>query len=310
MPERLDDKRVRLEAFKWLKEQVDRHGEVLPRGLLTDGFEIGGRRVPLLSRQGIFKPAVLPEIPLSITTTTKGPYDDKLSPEGLMLYSYRGSDPNHPENVGLRKAMTEGTPLVYFHGIIPGRYMAVWPVFVVGDSPDELTFTVAVDSQDYIEAFAGAGRSDLMVGDEKDLGRRQYITSVVRQRLHQRGFRERVLDAYHQQCSLCRLRHVELLDAAHIIPDGEPGGEPVVNNGIALCKLHHAAFDQCFLGIRPDYVITVRKDILEEEDGPMLTHGLQGLNGGRIILPRSRKCHPSRDRLEVRYARFLSAGRA
>jgi putative restriction endonuclease len=309
VPECLDDKRVRLAAFKWLQDQVDRRGEVLPRGLLQDGFELDGRRVPLLSRQGIFKPAVLAEIPLTITTTTKGPYDDKLSPEGLMLYSYRGTDPNHRENAGLRKAMIEDTPLIYLHSIVPGKYMAVWPVFVVGDSPGELMFSVAVDSHDYIKAYAHADKGELRVGEDKDLGRRQYITSVIRQRLHQRGFRERVLDAYEQQCALCRLRHPELLDAAHIIPDGEPGGEPVVNNGLALCKLHHAAFDQYFLGIRPDHIVAVRRDILEEDDGPMLTHGLQGLNGNRILLPRSSKRHPSPERLEVRYTRFLSAGR-
>jgi len=128
--------------------------------------------------------------------------------------------------------------------------------------------------------------------------------------LHQRKFRERVLDAYREQCALCRLRHSELLDAAHIIPDGEPGGEPVVENGIALCKLHHAAFDGFFLGIRPDYVVEVRSDILLEDDGPMLRHGLQGLHGARILLPRSKKSRPSADRLEVRYDRFLEAGRS
>ena len=115
------------------------------------------------------------------------------------------------------------------------------------------------------------------------------------------------MHAYRQQCALCRLRHNELLDAAHIIPDGEPGGDPVVTNGIALCKLHHAAFDNFFLGIRPDYVIEVRNDILEEEDGPMLTHGLQGLHGNRILLPRSSNRRPSQDRLEIRYDRFISA---
>jgi len=309
MPKHLDDKRVRLAAFKWLKEQVDRHGDVLSRGLLSDGFVLDGRRIPLVSRQGIFKPAVLAEIPLTISTTPKGPYDDKLSPEGLMLYSYRGTDPNHRENAGLRKAMIEKTPLIYLHGILPGRYMAVWPVLVVGDSPDELRFSVAVDSHNYIRTYADSDERDVMGREDKDLGRRQYITSVIRQRLHQRGFRERVLDAYEQQCALCRLRHPELLDAAHIIPDGEPGGEPVVNNGLALCKLHHAAFDQYFLGIRPDHVVAVRRDILEEDDGPMLTHGLQGLNGNRILLPRSSKRRPSPERLEVRYTRFLSAGR-
>ena len=308
MPRRLDDKRVRLAAFRWLEEQVALHGDVLPRPLLQYGFELDGERIPLISQQGIFKPKVLEEIPISITTTVKSPYDDKMSPDGQMLYRYRGTNPDHPENVGLRKAMFQGTPIIYFHGLMPGKYMAVWPVFIVGDNRDGLEFSVAVDDQNYIDAYACAESDGFTLAEPKDAWRRQYVTALVRQRLHQRGFRERVLDAYKQQCALCRLRHPELLDAAHIIPDGEPGGEPVVENGIALCKLHHAAVDGLFLGIRPDYVIEVRADILEEKDGPMLLHGLQGLHCSRILLPRSVKYRPSQDRLEVRYERFVQAG--
>jgi predicted restriction endonuclease len=38
--------------------------------------------------------------------------------------------------------------------------------------------------------------------------------------------------------------HAALLDAAHIILDTEPQGEPTVRNGLALCKIHHAAYDR------------------------------------------------------------------
>lgn len=309
MPERLDDKRVRLAAFQWLSEQVALHGDVLTRSLLLQGFEVDGRRVPLVSAQGIFKPKVLDEIPLTITTTVKSPYADRVSPDGLMLYSYRGEDPNHRENAGLRKAMMQGTPLIYLHAVVPGKYMAVWPVFIVGDDQGSLTFSVAIDDDKYVDAYEHAGTDGLSIGEREDDGRRRYVTSIVLKRLHQRGFRERVLDAYRQQCALCRLRHTELLDAAHIIPDGEPMGDATVDNGIALCKLHHAAFDGFFLGIRPDYVIEVRSDILREDDGPMLRHGLQGLHGKPILLPRTKSRRPSADRLEVRYGRFLEAGR-
>lgn len=309
MPHRLDDKRVRLAAFQWLSEQVAIHGDVLPRSLLAQGFDMDGLRVPLVSAQGIFKPKVLDEIPLTITTTVKSPYADRVGPDGLMLYSYRGTDPNHRENVGLRKAMVQGTPLIYLHALMPSKYMAVWPVFIVGDDPGGLTFSVAIDDDAYVSAYERAEADGLGIGEQKDDGRRRYVTSIVLKRLHQRGFRERVLDAYREQCALCRLWHSELLDAAHIIPDGEPRGEATVDNGIALCKLHHAAFDGFFLGIRPDYVIEVRSDILLEDDGPMLRHGLQGLHGASILLPRSKTSRPSADRLEVRYDRFLEAGR-
>lgn len=147
-------------------------------------------------------------------------------------------------------------------------------------------------------------RKEVSIG-EADIERRRYITTTVRQRLHQATFRERVLAAYQEQCALCKLKHTELLDAAHIIPDTVVGGEPVVTNGLSLCKLHHAAFDSFFIGIRPDYIIQVRSDVLREADGPMLLHGLQDLHEKRIILPRSRVQHPSHEKLETRYEEFL-----
>ena len=60
------DHRVRLAAFEWLDRQVHAHGEELPWSLLAHGFELNGERVRLVSQQGIFKPRLLPEIPLSI----------------------------------------------------------------------------------------------------------------------------------------------------------------------------------------------------------------------------------------------------
>ncbi|MFB3909352.1 MAG: HNH endonuclease [Candidatus Eisenbacteria bacterium] len=300
------DARVRIEAFRWLREQVAALGDVLPLDLLRRGFTLDGARVPLVGPQGIFKPAVLPELPLSITTVLNGPYADSFTPEGLIRYRYRGTDPSHHENVGLRKAMARRTPLIYFHGVATGRYLAVWPVFIVGDDPAALSFTVAVDDEQIAEESA-RDADGLAASVQETEGRRLYITTSVKVRLHQRGFRERVLRAYREQCALCRLRHRELLDAAHIIGDSEASGDPVVPNGLSLCKIHHAAFDGLFIGIRPDYVVEVHPRILGESDGPMLRHGLQGLHGSKILLPSQRANYPDRDRLEERHRRFRSA---
>src|SRR5207249_358465 len=89
-----------------------------------------------------------------------------------------------------------------------------------------------------------------------------------------------------------QLRHEELLDAAHILPDGHPRGEPVVPNGLALCKLHHAAFDRHVLGVRPDLTVELRPDVLREPDGPMLKCGLQGFQDARLLLPRDPALRP------------------
>ncbi len=299
------DRQVRLAAFSFLTEQTRLHGDVLPRPVLAQGFLFEGRHVPLVGPQGIFKPAVLPEIPLSITTAPPHPdrprpYDDALDSNGLLRYCYRGTDAQHHENRGLRLAMVQHVPLIYFHGIIPGRYMASWPTYVVGDNRAALTFTVAVDDRGLAQALASA------VDDAEVEIRRRYVTRQVAQRLHQVGFRQRVLHAYREHCAICHLRHEELLEAAHILPDGHPRGEPVVSNGLALCKLHHAAFDADILGIRPDYRVDLRLDILEEADGPMLRHGLQGFQNALIWTPRSPAERPRREFLEERYTMFRS----
>jgi len=299
------DARVRSAAFDWLADQVARHGDVLPRSVLALGFLLGGARVPLVGPQGIFKPRILHDAPLSITTAPAGPYDDAFGADGLLRYRYRGTDPQHPDNRSLRLAMDRRLPLVYFHGIVPGRYLAAWPVFVVADEPGRLTFSVAVDNASHVGLRAGDPAPEV---HENDAARRRYATAVVRLRLHQRTFRERVLEAYQRQCAFCRLRHDELLDAAHIIPDSDPAGEPVVRNGIALCALHHAAFDRYFLGLRPDWVLEVRRDILTESDGPTLVHALQGLHGTRIVLPRRPSLQPARELVEARYERFRCGG--
>jgi putative restriction endonuclease len=298
------DPLVRLRAFAFLEELSRLHGEALPREKLVEGFEFHGTRVPLMGPQGIFKPAIL-RIPISMTTVPikegkPRPYDDEIGTDGLIRYRYRGTDPQHRENTGLRLAMVHKIPLVYFYGLVPGRYAAEWPVYVVGDDPSQLCVTLAVDEKKSLATGP--------VADQVSDGRRMYVTTMVQQRLHQRSFRDRVLRAYRECCAVCRLRHVELLDAAHILPDGHPKGEPWVSNGIALCKLHHAAFDNNILGITPKLLVEIRSDVLIEKDGPMLMHGLQELHGKKLlVLPHQGELRPKADFLAERYELFLRA---
>ena len=302
------DRGVRLAAFAYL-DQLHRQagGDLLSRSALLAGFTHLGQRVPLVSpQQGIFKPAILPSMPLSILTAPvvdgrERPYDDAVGSDGLLEYRYRGTDPNHRDNRGLRQAMQQQAPLVYFMGIVPGRYVAAYPVFIVGDRPDQLRFTVSVDDR----RFASLG--NLPVESVETEIRRRYVTREVRQRVHQREFRERVLDAYQRHCAVCQLKRDELLDAAHIIGDAHIDGAPEVANGIALCKLHHSAFDAHIMGVRPDYVIEIREDVLREVDGPMLIHGLQGWNGGTLRVPRIATMRPDPVRLAERYGAFKAA---
>ena len=300
------DALVRTAVFDWLEHQTALHGDVLPWSLLLQGAEWEGERVPLVSMPGIFKPKILPSIPLSIRTAADGPYQDSFADDHRLIYRYRGTDPHHRDNVGLREAMRLRTPLVYLFGLMEGRYLPVWPVFVVGDDPVGLSFTIMADSKDTIADTLSRSAAQA-IAEEQSEARRAYITRTVQARLHQQSFRERVLAAYRNQCALCRLRYRELLDASHIIPDGHPHGVPEIRNGLALCKIHHTAFDRNFIGIRPDTIVEVRADILEEKDGPMLKHGLQGMHGQRLHLPTRPEYRPDREALEYRYELFRAS---
>jgi putative restriction endonuclease len=304
------DTRIRLKAFSFVDELCRRYGTALPAEILRLGFDFEGSRVPLISPQGIFKPAILPEVPISITTVpvVEGkprPYDDEIGTDGLMRYRYRGKDPTHHDNVGLRLAMQRNIPLIYFYGLVPGRYAAVWPVYIVGDDPYTLTFSVEIGEKQSLLPRSDEDHSELIA----EPNTRSYLTVSMQRRLHQQSFRWRVLEAYRQCCAICRLRHAELLEAAHILPDGHPKGEPWVSNGLSLCKLHHAAFDAQILGIRPDLVVEIRKDILEESDGPLLIHGLKEWHNRKlVVIPHATRLRPRADFLEERFELFRKAG--
>lgn len=298
------DAEIRMASFEWLGIQSEKYIDGIPRTILEKGFEFHGERITLVGPQGIWKPVKM-SLPISITTIVDSPYNDSWSGDSVLKYDYRGTNPFHNANSGLRNLMETNTPLIYFLSVHKGFYFAEWPVFIVKDDPQNLCFFVDLmeEKNDYSDL-----RSSFIVNEPFPELNKSYKSSQILVRLHQKTFRERVLQAYSCQCSLCKLKHRELLDAAHIISDRHHRGDPVVQNGITLCKIHHAAFDSNIIGIAPDFSIMVRKDILKEIDGPMLKFGIQDLNGRQINLPSKREFYPDKDRLEERFDKFLKAG--
>lgn len=250
----VDEAVIRTAAIQYVHDLRDRHDGFVPWSALV-AFEWQGAKVPLIGASGIWKPAVL-SVPISITTSPNDPYGDEVNDSGLLEYRYfwrRSGDEDHPHNLGLRRAANEGVPLIYFRGTEKGWYQPLAPVVIVGDDRATRTFTVACDDIDLV-------RPDLPqhVTDEV---RRTYTTQLALRRLHQAAFRRRVLAAYSDTCAVCRLKVVSLLDAAHIVGDRHPLGDPVVPNGLAMCKIHHAAYDQNIIGIRPDAVVEVNAEL-------------------------------------------------
>lgn len=294
---------LRAAAFARVAKLREKYSGRIPRAELSEHVVAAGKEFPIWNYQkGIFKPAAFgPDgAALSIQTSIGSPYADvQDAGAGEIAYKYRGDDPNHPDNVALRRAMVDRQPLIYLIGVDPGYYDAILPVYVTGDNPAALQFTMAVDQS--AMAFDSAADS------ERTALRREYTTRTVLQRLHQQRFRRMVLAAYNDRCCICRLTHLELLDAAHILPDKHPMGEPVITNGLGLCKIHHSAFDANIIGIDPAARVHVREDILREKDGPMLRHGLQEMAGAKLVLPRRIELRPNADFLAERFELFTAA---
>lgn len=86
-------------------------------------------------------------------------------------------------------------------------------------------------------------------------GRRRALSSVLRT-LRDASFRERVLTSYGHQCAMCGLQ-LDLIEAAHIVPVQAPGSTDETSNGLALCVLHHRAFDKAVVSVADDYHVLV-----------------------------------------------------
>jgi putative restriction endonuclease len=278
----------------YVAERSELAGGVITRAEL-EAFAYDGEQLRLIDySRGIRNPRQLAAT-LSILSQPNGPYDDVETEDGLLRYAYRAGDPNGGDNRKLRRAAELGLPLILLRGIAPGVFVPVFPVYVVADNPVDRYVEIAVDES--LRFLAGGSSTEAT---------RAYAERLTKMRLYQPVFRARVLAAYERTCAVCRLKHVDLLDAAHILSDAD-GGLPVVPNGLALCKIHHAAYDRNILGIRPEYTVEIRADILLEVDGPMLRHGLQELNGAPLQLPPRPNHHPDRDLLAARYSSFASS---
>ncbi len=244
------------------------------------------------SSRGIRNPREL-SATLTVMSSADGPYADTELEDGLFRYDYRvGSSGG--DNAKLRRAYELQVPIILLRKIEPGVFVPIFPVFVIADDLDHRQFVLALDESLRFLAHPLAPTEN----------ERRYAERVVQQRLHQPEFRGRVVRAYETRCAICSLRHGELLDAAHIIGDGQALGQPVVRNGVCLCKIHHAAYDRNLLGITPDYVVKINAQLLAEVDGPMLKHGLQDMHGSLLVLPAREQDQPDPERLALRFGQF------
>jgi len=294
------DHGLRVAAVEAARELMAVHDDVVPLDTLRTGFTFAGQRVSFGSFQKGIHRSRLQRGPAALTLTTsfRDPYSDEFDPAGAFTYAYRSGALDQPDNRALRAAHEMNVPVVYFRALGPGQYFTYAPMFVTADDPSARA--VVLEPGLPVQDTTPAG---LVSGPDV----RAYATRDVRLRLHQRRFRLDVLRAYAHRCAICTLRERELVQAAHIVPDTEPEGIAAVVNGLALCAIHHLAYDRNVMGIDPDGVVHVAGRVLRERDGPMLRTGLQGFHGARINSPRRPVDRPDPARLAQRFELFEAA---
>lgn len=98
--------------------------------------------------------------------------------------------------------------------------------------------------------------------EQINVARRAVVRTVLK-KLRQSGFDQRVFTAYRNQCAFCSIQ-LDLLDAAHIIPVAQPDSTDFTSNGIALCTLHHRAYDKHLITFNDKYETLINEDRLNK----------------------------------------------
>lgn len=132
--------------------------------------------------------------------------------------------------------------------------------------------------------------------DDRDIEQRvaaprRFAIVSARKALRDANFSERVLAAYSNSCAMCGAQ-MRLLDAAHILPAAHPDSTDDTSNGIALCALHHRAYDRSLVTFDTGYRIH-RNDEMERK---LTESGVdRGLEAFRTQLFPTIAVPPSRD---------------
>ena len=282
------DELIRLLALERVAELRDLWGDSIPESELSKGVVVGGDIVHLKGPQGIFKPRQLSDGPLTIMSTLASRYEDELLDGASTLnYDYAPRTREH-ENDGLKGLIATQTPVILLKQVKPKprpEYMVVAPMYVDGFDNARRQFALSTRAEAIVKP---ASEAELVLREI----RRAYGETTIRTRLHQAYFRRDVLTVYRGRCSVCELRTRPLLQGAHIVPDAVAEGIAAVQNGLALCSLHHAAYDRNIMRITPDYKVHVQREWIHSGDR-FANSALSQFDGQNIALPRDPAHHPN-----------------
>lgn len=118
--------------------------------------------------------------------------------------------------------------------------------------------------------------------------------ALRRVRLAQRFFRRMVLDNFHGCCALTGLAHGGLINASHIVGWAEEAAHRVdPRNGIALNRLHDAAFDQHLVTFDEDHRLVVGRALRDQVGQDTLSAAFLAYEGAALRAPAKHDLHPA-----------------
>jgi putative restriction endonuclease len=134
----------------------------------------------------------------------------------------------------------------------------------------------------------------------EQLTRRVQLVEIMRA-FRDARFRPLVLQAYGNRCAVCGTA-LKLVDAAHIVPVSDPRGDDAVTNGLALCRLHHGAYDIGLLGVQSSYRVILNTTVSDRLRQVQLDGGLEVFRAAlpkQIRLPNVSEVHPDPRNLRI-----------
>jgi putative restriction endonuclease len=105
------------------------------------------------------------------------------------------------------------------------------------------------------------------------LGERRRIATKRTSWIRSSTFPRAVIWAYNYNCAVCGIS-LDLIEAAHIVPISDPETIDHPSNGLALCPLHHDAYDEGIFGVTGDFRIVQNPTKINELESRNLEAGL------------------------------------
>ena len=144
-------------------------------------------------------------------------------------------------------------------------------------------------------------KSDEVIEEELIKFNNQTLHIMHAQRKRDPAFKKYVNEAYNNQCAMCGIQ-LQLIEAAHIVPHSHEKGTDDVNNGIALCALHHTAYDRGLIYFDEEYQILINHSKMEYLEKIKLDSGyrkFQNLHFDKLQLPQNHSSFPLVENIKI-----------